>query len=190
MNDTPQTQQRSRLGPLRVALLVLIALLAVAVAWALIDGGDDEDGGAEGDPAPARIVSAAELEEIAAESAAPIYWAGERPGTELEYDEGAGERDYVRYLSGDAEAGDPRPAFLTIATYPLSDPAGALRANARRTNTKVQRARGGALVWVNPDRPQSVYLAEPGAEHQVEVYDPDPARALAVALSGEVGPVE
>ena len=54
----------------------------------------------------------------------------------------------------------------------------------------MQRAQGGAVVWANPDRPQSVYLAEPGAEHQVKVYDPDPATALEVALSGEVAPVE
>ena len=192
MNQSSTQQQRSRLGALRVALIVLIALLAAAVAWALVaGGGDDEDnGGTEGDPAEARIVAAAELAEIAAASDAPIYWAGERPGTELEYDEGAGDRVYVRYLTEGAEAADPRPAFLTIATYPLADPAGALQANARRTNTKVQRARGGALVWVNPDRPQSVYLAEPGAEHQVEVYDPLPRRALSLALSGEVVPVE
>jgi hypothetical protein len=191
MNDVPQTRQRSRLGALRVALIVLIALLAAAVALALIAGGDDDEGSGatEGDPAEARILSAAELQEIAAASDAPIYWAGERPGTELEFDEGAGERVYVRYLTEGAEAADPRPAFLTIATYPLEDPADALRANARRTNTRVQRARGGALVWVNPDRPQSVYLAEPGSTHQVEVYDPLPRRALEVAISGEVQPV-
>ena len=94
MDQSSTQQQPSRLGPLRVALIVLIALLAAAVAWALIAGGDeDEDSGAtEGDPAPARIVSAAELAEIAAASDAPIYWAGERPGTELEYDEGTGAR--------------------------------------------------------------------------------------------------
>jgi hypothetical protein len=189
MNDAPQTQQRSRLGALRVALIVLVALLAAAVAWALIAGGEDEESGATaGDPAEARILSAAELQEIAAAGDAPIYWAGERPGAELEYDEGTGERVYVRYLTGGAEAGSPLPGYLTIATYPLADPAGALQANARRTNTRVQRAEGGALVWANPDRPQSVYLAEPGADHQVEVYDPDPARARAIALSGEVVP--
>ena len=127
--------------------------------------------------------------ELAADAEGPIYWAGERPGAELEYDE-AGDRAFVRYLTGGAEAGDPRPVFLTIATYPLDDPADALRANARRTNTRLQRAPGGALVWVNPDRPQSVYLAEPDSTHQVEVYDPLPRRALSVALSGDVVPVE
>jgi hypothetical protein len=53
----------------------------------------------------------------------------------------------------------------------------------------VRRGDGGAVVWVNPDRPQSVYLAEPGSEYQVEVYDPLPRRALSVALSAELQPV-
>ncbi len=188
MNDSPQTEPRPGRHPLQILLIVLVVLLAVAVAWALIGGGSD-DGGAEGEAGEARIVSAAELSDIASSSDAPIYWAGERPGAELEYDEGAGARVYVRYLTGDAEAGDPAPAYLTIATYPLADPVEALRANAKRTNTRVQTAKGGAVVWVNPDRPQSVYLAESGAEYQVEVYDPLPRRALQVALSGDVVPV-
>jgi hypothetical protein len=160
-------------------------LLAAAILWALLSG---EDEGSESSDAAARIVNAAELAAIADNVDGPIYWVGERAGAEIEYEQVA-DRSYVRYLSGDAEAGDPRPAFLTIATYPLDDPVDALGANARRTGTELQGARGGALVWVNPDRPQSVYLAEPGAEHQVEVYDPLPRRALSVALSGEVVPV-
>jgi hypothetical protein len=187
VNETPAPPQPSLVRRLRVAVIVLAAIAIGLVAWAAI-GGDGDDESANGDAVEARIVSAAELESIAADAEAPLYWAGERPGAELEYDE-AGDRAFVRYLTGGAEAGDPRPAFLTIATYPLENPADALRANARRTNTRLQRAPGGALVWVNPDRPQSVYLAEPGSTHQVEVYDPLPRRALSVALSGDVVPV-
>jgi len=187
VNDNPPMEQSQPawVRPLRAVLAIAIVLLAVLIAWAIVGGGGDSDEEAT----PARIVSAAELSKIAADTEEPIYWAGERPRAELEYDE-AGDRFYVRYLTGGAEAGDPRPVFLTIATYPLEDPADALRANARRTNTRLQRAPGGALVWVNPDRPQSVYLAEPDSTHQVEVYDPLPRRALAVALSGEVVEVE
>ena len=189
MDERPVPPQPSLIRRLRVAIVVLAAIAVGLIAWAALAGDGDEESD-NGAAVEASVVSAAELADIAAASDAPIYWAGERPGTELEYDEGAGDRVYVRYLTAGAEAGDPRPAFLTVATYPLSDPTEALQANARRTNTRVQRAQGGAVVWANPDRPQSVYLAEPGAEHQVEVYDPLPRRALEVALSGEVMPVE
>jgi hypothetical protein len=53
----------------------------------------------------------------------------------------------------------------------------------------VRRGNGGALVWADPERPQSVYLAAPGSAYQVEVYDPLPRRALSVALSAELQPV-
>ena len=184
MNEPPASQQPSLVKRLRVAVVVLAALAVGLVVWAALagDGDEEPDNGAA---VEASVVSAAELGQLAADAEGPVYWAGERPGAELEYDE-AGDRVFVRYLTGGAQAGDPRPVFLTIATYPLADPADALRANARRTNTRLQRAPGGALVWVNPDRPQSVYLAEPGSTHQVEVYDPVPRRALSVALSGDV----
>ena len=48
-------------------------------------GGDEE--AAEAPPGAPRIVSPAELGEAAAASKAPIYWAGERPGAELELSE-------------------------------------------------------------------------------------------------------
>jgi hypothetical protein len=33
-----------------------------------------------------------------------------------------------------------------------------------------------------------MYVAYPSKDFQIEVYDPDPARALAVAASGDVQP--
>ncbi len=132
-----------------------------------------------------RIVSPAQLSEFAAAAGRPVYWAGERPGTKLELRE-SGERVYVRYLTAGAAAGDPRPDFLTVATYPLPHALAALRANAKRTEAKLRRVPGGALAWIDPESPTSVYLAWPGAAPQVEVYDPSAKRALAIALSGAV----
>lgn len=187
MNEMPISQP-PLVRRLRVVIVVLVILCAALLAWAVLDD-DGSNEPADSDVVPAQIVSAAEFSEIAAPAEEPIFWAGSRPDTELEYEQ-VDDRHYVRYLTGGAQAGDPRPAFLTIATYPLADPAAALRTNARRTETRLQRAPGGTLVWVNPDRPNSVYLTEPGSEHQVEVYDPLPRRALRVALSGDVVPIE
>jgi hypothetical protein len=181
---------------LRTALLVLVIFLLTAIAvWiANGSGGDDEETNTEA-PAP-RIVTPDELSEAATESDAPIYWAGERPGAELELSEpgegaeGGLSRAYVRYLTGDAEAADPRPVYLAIGTYALPNAFAALQANARRTAAKLRRAPRGFRAWQDPASPTSVYLAKPGAEYQIEVYEPDSKRALAVALSGEIEPVE
>jgi len=201
MTDTAETQrpesdpQRS-LRILRTALVVLVIfLIAVVAVWILAGGdGDGEETPAEG--GASRIVSIGELGEAAAESPVPIYWAGERPGTELELsdvDEGAekGEavRAYVRYLTGGAEAGDPKPAYLAIGTYELPAAFAALRANAKRTGAKLRKAPHGFRAWQDPASPTSVYLAKPGDDFQIEVYDPEPKPALAVALSPDLQPV-
>jgi hypothetical protein len=72
-----------------------------------------------------------------------------------------------------------RTAVLVLA---LED----LKANAKRSGAKLRKAPRGFSAWVDPQRPTSVHLARPGAPYQVEVYDPDPKRALHVALPGEL----
>jgi len=176
------------------ALWVLLVLLVVALAalliWQATGGGDEEEEAeAPSSPGAARIVSVEELGEAAAESDVPIYWVGARSGAELELSEYGKSRAYVRYLTGGAEAGNPKPSFLAIGTYRLPDPIAALRANAKRSGVKLRKGPRGALAWVDPQSPTSVYLARPGDDFQVEVYDPKPKVALSTALSPELRPV-
>ena len=195
--DPPASQRQLRI--LRTTLLVLvIALIAAVVVW-IADGsgggGSDEEAAAAPPGAP-RIVSPTELGEAAAASKAPIYWAGERPGTELELSEigaqtaGAeASRTYVRYLTGGAQAGDPKPAYLAIGTYTEPHAYDDLVSSAKGSGAKLRKAPGGLRAWQDPNSPTSVYLSKPGAKYQVEVYDPDPKEAFKVALSGAVRPV-
>ena len=151
-------------------------------------GGDEE--AAEAPPGAPRIVSPAELGEAAAASAAPIYWAGERPGAELELSEvAAAAPPYVRYLTGGAQGRRPQARVPRIGTYELPNAYAALRANAKRTGAKLRKAPGGACAWQDPASPTSVYLAKPGEDFQVEVYNPSPKEALEVALSPDLQPV-
>jgi hypothetical protein len=88
-----------------------------------------------------------------------------------------------------AQAGDPDPAYLAPGTYELSSAFAVLRANAKRTGAKLRKAPRGFRAWQDPDSPTSVYLAKPGEDFQVEVYDPSFKEALAVVLSPELRPV-
>ncbi len=207
MNDAPTPSQLPDPGSSRqlrilyTALLVLvIALIAAVVVW-IVDGSGGGGGGGgeeetvEAPPGAPRIVSAGELGEAAAARKAPIYWAGERPGAELELSEageeaagGGASRAYVRYLTGGAQAGAPQPAYLTIGTYREPHAYEELKAGAKRGGGKLRKAPGGLSAWVDPQSPTSVYLAKPGSEYQVEVYDPSPKEALAVALSPKLQP--
>lgn len=169
------------------ARVVAVAVLAVAVAVIgfLLIGGDDD----MGTPAPV-VVSADQLESIAEDAEHPIYWAGERPGTKLEYERTEDGLIYIRYLSDDAEAGDPSTSFLTIGTYRTDDAITQLEAIAEGPNTARHSLPGGGLVVVNTEQPTSAYIAFRDGQVQVEVYDPDPATAIRLATSGNIVPLD
>lgn len=172
-------------------LALLVVALVALLAWQAAGGGDDDEPAdvPKRPPGAARIVSAAGLREAAASAAMPVYWAGPRSGATLELSESGKARVYVRYLTGGAGAGDSRPAFLTVGTYRSPGALEALRVNAKQSGDQLRKAPRGAFAWVDPQRPNSVYLARAGEDFQVEVYDPSPRIARGVALSPRLRPV-
>jgi hypothetical protein len=167
--------------------LALVGLAAVLlVVWIASGDGDDDSSSASGE---ARIVTPEELRDASSEAPLPIYWAGERQGAELELSRPDAQRTYVRYLTGDAEAGDKRADFLTIGTYESADPVAALRRQSKEGGV-LGKAPGGATVYFEAGRPESVYLAFPGVDAQIEVYDPNFKEALQLVNSGQIVPVD
>lgn len=174
---------------IRYSFWAVLGVLAGVLLISLLDGGDNGSSGSESTTSTAEIISADELREKAMNQEGPIYWAGEQEGTEIEFSQPEAGRTYVRYLTDGAEAGDPNPQFLTIGTYAFKDATQALREQAKQPHGVLASAPGGGVVYFNTDRPQSVYLAFPGEEVQIEVYDPDPKRSLGLVSSGLIVPV-
>jgi hypothetical protein len=166
--------------------LALVGLAAILlVAW-LVSGDDDSSSSSSGE---ARVVSADELEDAVAGEAEPVYWAGEEEGTELELSQPEEGLTYVRYLSDGAEAGDQRAEFLTVGTYVQPDAVKALRRQAKESDGVLGTAPGDGVVYFNRNQPASVYLAYPGVDVQIEVFDPSFTRALQLVNSGQIVPV-
>src|SRR4051794_38105285 len=160
----------------RAQAVLCVVLLAMIAAWS-VGCGDDSPAAGE-----ARIVSAVELSDIAAESASPVYWLGARDGTELELTEEDSGRVYVRYLEDGADAGDEGAELLTVGTYPSEDGVAELRRAARNGDrTVIARTDDGAVLLVDPGSPNSAHLAYPDGGSQIEVYSPRPALALRLA---------
>jgi len=165
----------------------LVAIVAVAlVAWLALGGGDDSDSASNS--TETEIVTVGSLSETSASLATPIYWAGERQGTELELSRPDASRAYVRYLTDGAKAGDPQADFLTVGTYAAADPVAVLRRQGKQPNGVLGKAPGGATVYFDRSQPRSVYLAFPGVEAQIEVYDPNFRQALRLVNSGQIVP--
>jgi hypothetical protein len=145
---------------------------------------DDDDPPGSGETTQ-RIVSTAQLAEAAAALDQLVYWAGPVPGTKLELSEFPGGVQ-VRYL----RTGTPADESLTVATYSRANAEAELRAFAARPGSFTRGGVAGRLVVSSKEQPTSAYFAAADGSAQVEVYDPSPARALSLARSLRVRPVE
>ena len=177
-----------RIGRKTLALL-LAALVAVAVAVTLLASRGDEAPGQVvlGEP---RIVSAEELSSYARSVKRPVYWAGAAAaGFKIELTEVRGGRVYIRYLTAQAQAGDPRAAFTTLATYPMRGAYEQLRSASRRRGAVFGKTASGGATLHYRRAPSNVYLAQPGADHLVEVFTPEPRAAQRLAASADVAQV-
>ena len=172
-----------------------MALAAGLIAWIVIDRRDDSKTSTTSGPVPPTmtvprtgpvIVSAAGLQTLARVVGDPIYWAGPRQKTFYELTRTTSANVYVRYLPPGVDAGAPKGNYLIVATYPFP---GAFDALKKAAHGRERQVPGGAIALVDAGYPQSVHLAWPDVDYQIEVYHPSPARALAVALSGGVKPV-
>jgi hypothetical protein len=188
----PPLQSQSGSGP-RIAAIVAVIVAAGIVLWLLLRARDDHgDTGKTTTTAratPPVLANSRLLRRLAASVRYPVYWAGRVSGRKVELTETSSGNIFLRYLTPRARVGDPRPDFLTVGTYPLKNAFAATRAVSERPGMIVRKLRGGGIAMTNPQRRTSVYFSFPRAAVQVEVYDPDPARAMRLVVSGRVRPI-
>ncbi|OLT38639.1 hypothetical protein BJF85_07955 [Saccharomonospora sp. CUA-673] len=163
----------------------MAVVVAVFAGWMLRGSGDavgaEDAGGVEvGVP---KIVSAEELEEFASKHY-PVYWAGERPDSELEVTLTTKNAIFVRYLPEGTEAGSD-DQHLTIATYGDIDGYDAL-SNADEEVADVAEAQGGAIIATFNERPRSTYFSFQNAGFQVEVFSPQEGQSKTLTDEGEI----
>jgi hypothetical protein len=180
----PETSAPSQIWIRRAAAILAAGLVAV-IAFVLISGGDDENGASK----EVIAADAAQLRQLAAEQDHPVYWAGSGGAQTFEWSELSDGRIYIRYLTGGAEVNDARPNFLTVGTYPVGNGLAAIDKAAKAPGSETFKVEGDGSALVNENNPTSVYLAYPGSKYQIEVFDPDPERALKLVTSGKIQPV-
>jgi hypothetical protein len=172
----------------RLGALLAIGLAAFLVGWLVMSRGDDSSAPAPG--AGASATSESELRSFAESSPHPVYWAGPKDGYTYELTRTSDGKVFVRYLPEGTQVGDPRPRFLTVATYPRAGAFAELRRAARTDGSVSLKLPRGGLAVFSEAQPTSVYLGYPKARYQVEVYHPSPDEARRLALAGQVVPVE
>jgi hypothetical protein len=175
--------------PRNAAIVGLLIAAVVVVLFLVLKNNDDDSGSEPAATGGAEGVSVTQLQALASTVDHPVYWAGERPGKRYELTVTDQGNIFVRYLDPDTPVGSRSVASLTIGTYPVADAFAATKSVGDQPGSKTGETPDGGFVVTNSNNPNSVYIAYPGADHQIEVYDPNPKTAFSLAESGAVVPI-
>jgi hypothetical protein len=178
-----QTLPALQLPHVRLGALAALGFAAFLIGWFAL--GNDKPSQPAG---AASSTSEAELRKLAASAPHPVYWAGPRAGQTYELTRTSDGRIYVRYLPEGVKAGDPRPQFLTVGTYPRANAFAELKRAANADGASSRPLPQGGLAVVSPGS-SSVYFGYPGARYQVEVYAPSAGSARQLVFGGQVVPI-
>lgn len=175
----------------RLAVLGALAAAGVVILAIVLLGGDSGEDSSSGAEAESEVVALSEAELLAEASGlgGPAYWIGPRAGTEsYELTTTGDGRIYVRYLTGDAGAGDERADFLSVGTYPFAEAEAGLQRSARAGEGTLERGQGYEILLSSSGTgAYVVFDDEPSV--QVEIYSPQPGEAEQLARDGALKPL-
>lgn len=191
MTERPNTRAvaapLTRRPRVRAGAVIALALLAAFIVWLVVLDRDSST-----TPAVPRAgavpVSRSGLKTLAHAVGRPIYWAGPMRGFTYELTKTSDERVYIRYLPAGVAVGTNKP-YLTIGTYPVQNAFAATDETSRQPDSVRMAIDKGGVAFYSKSSPTNVYVAYPGSDYQVEVYDPAPERARKLVASGRVRPV-
>jgi hypothetical protein len=176
---------------LRVGAIVAVALAAAAVVWLLAR--DDSGGSSATTPnvaaIPAVSASPGRLRDLSVEAGRPIYWLGPQADRTYELTRTTLDRIYVRYLPSGVAVGTTEAKYPLVGTYPVDSAYDVLTQLAKRSGESSFTAPKGGFAVYSTERPTNIYLAYPGSDVQIEVFDPSAERARELVASGHVVPV-
>jgi hypothetical protein len=186
MSAASASRPRMRLGA-----VIAIAIAGGFVLWAAIGGCGD--GGSSAVPTERQgtepvAVSASGLSTLTAALPDPVYWVGVRAEHTYELSQTADGNSYVRYLPPGAKAGDAR-TVLTVGTYPMENAYAATESASKQGDSVAIPAPGDAVAFHAEGSEGNAYVAFPGSDFQIEVYDPTPGHARRLVEQGAVEPV-
>jgi hypothetical protein len=138
-------------------------------------------------PAP-QSASIAELKRLSGSVGHSVYWAGAKQGTTYELTRTTSSRIFIRYLPAGAALGTNKP-YLFVASFPVGKAYAITKAAASRAGSIRIPVPGGGIAFHPKTSPNNFYIAFPGSDVQIEVFDPQPAQAQTLIRSGRIKPV-
>ena len=117
-----------------------------------------------------------------------MYWAGPLLGTEYELTETDSGNVFVRYLPAGTKVGTSTH-YRFVATFPVLNAFAVTSQIAGRASSVKLPVPGGGVAFYTRSLPTTAYVAFPGSDDQIEVYDPSPPQLRRLITSGQVRPL-
>lgn len=185
---------------IRIGAVIAVAAAVAFVAWLVIRHNDSSNPSAGATstatsttqaPKQQSVVAAEvqSLKTLAAFLNRPIYWFGPRARTTYELTQTPDGKIYIRYLPRGVKIGDRSGQYPLVGTYPVQNGYKAVQTAGQQAGAQTFAIPRGGLAVVNDAAPTNVYFAYPGTDQQVEVFDPNPARARRLVATGAVRPI-
>jgi len=137
----------------------------------------------------AKQATSDELRSLSAQLGHPIYWLGEESGHIYELTHLKDGRIFIRYLPNGVPIGSPQAIYTIVGTYPVPNAYNVLKELAKKPGELSFAAPHNGLAVFSTSRPTNVYLAYPGSNLQIEVFDPSSQHARNLIMTGQVVPV-
>ena len=185
------TRPWARRSNVRVGAIVAVAIAVAFVVWLVVRGGDSNTASTttNGQAVGPVATSEDELRSLSAELGHPLYWAGPIPDRTYELTRTSDNRVFIRYLPKGVPVGIRQAAYTIVGTYPVENASKVLQGLAKKPDESSFSAPSGGFAVYSTTQPNNVYLAYPGSNLQIEVYDPSPQKARRLITSGQVAAV-
>ena len=185
------TSPWARRPDVRVGAVIAVAIAVAFVVWLLVRGGDSNTASTttNGQAVGPVATSEDELRSLSDELGHPLYWAGPIPDRTYELTRTSDNRVFIRYLPKGVPIGIRQAAYTIVGTYPVENAYKVLQGLAKKPDESSFSAPSGGFAVYSTTQANNVYLAYPGSNLQIEVYDPSPQKARGLITSGQVAAV-
>ena len=185
------TSPWARRPNVRVGAIIAVAIAVAFVAWLLVRGGDSNTtpSTTTGQAVGPVATSEDELRSLSDELGHPLYWAGPIPDRTYELTRTSDNRVFIRYLPKGVPVGIRQAAYTIVGTYPVENAYKVLQTLAKKPDESSFSAPSDGFAVYSTTQANNVYLAYPGSNLQIEVYDPSPQKARGLITSGQVAAV-
>ena len=124
-----------------------------------------------------------QLKDVVRQIKQKVYWTGPMSGAKYTINAQNFNSIYVRYLANGKGISDQTPRYRVIATYKEANAYNSTLSAGNQSNGLSFTKPDGRVVYYNKQVPTNVYVAFKSLPYQIEIFDPDAKKSLAMANS-------